>query len=307
MVLLLGAGAYMAIAGRLTLRRQIFLFAGAALAIVMARLYIIGHYDVSWGGNTRIVKDGTDQLLLYGPRYLWVTRLFEAAACCFLAANALGRRKIPGWWSPYVLPLQLYALTILTALLLPTNVRVPQFAAPLGFLIERLTSVSAILLCCLLGLMRPRKWHLAGFAALAAVFFSFLFKDTATLNRMEDQVERYLHLLPPGQRVLATILRFPGCRVYINHIVDRACIGQCFSYDNYEPASEQFRVRATPGNPYVLGVEDAALAQAGEYVVQAGDLPVFQIYQCNLNMTELCMRELPTGEANGSIGVRAPR
>ena len=82
----------------------------------------------------------------------------------------------------------------------------PPPTATLALLTERLTSVSAVLACCLLGAMQPRKWHLAGFAAIAVVFFSFLYQDTATVNRMEQQVVRLVSELPPNQRVMATIL-----------------------------------------------------------------------------------------------------
>jgi hypothetical protein len=152
--------------------------------------------------------------------------------------------------------------------------------------------------------MAPKKWHLAGFTSFAVVFFFFLYQDTGKVNRMEVQVERYERILPPGQRIIATIWPFSGSRVFTNHIVDRSCSGYCFSYGNYEPSSEYFRVRAVPGNRIVTASGETADAIAsGVYVVQPGDLPIFEIYQCDLNMTELCMRELAPGEKNGSVGV----
>lgn len=36
------------------------------------------------------------------------------------------------------------------------------------------------------------------------------------------------------------------------HVVDRACIGRCCSYANYEPSTGQFRVHAEAGNPIVM-------------------------------------------------------
>jgi hypothetical protein len=86
--------------------------------------------------------------------------------------------------------------------------------------------------------------------------------------------------------------------------VDRPCIGHCFSYGNYEPATRQFRVRALPGNPIVTADSNTSAAMwFGEYVVQPQDLPMFQIYQCKLDMIELCMRELASGETNGKYGL----
>jgi hypothetical protein len=300
LALLLSAGAYMLFVGRMAPR---YLFTAAALVIDAVRFYINTHYEIaSWAG-ARVMEDGSDQLLLYGPRYVWLGHVLQGLVCGFLLLDVMRRPKTPGWWTPYLLPLQLYALTLLAVILLPSFIRLPQYEVPLGLLTERLTSVSAILICCLLGLMRPRKWHLLSFAALAVVFSFFLYRDTATLNHMENQVEDYVRLIPPGRRVLATIGPFPGSRVFIQHIVDRACVEQCFSYENYEPSSGQFRVRSNEGNPFVLGAKDSDAAEGGAYVVQPKDLPVYEIYQCNLNMIELCIHELAAGEANGAVGV----
>lgn len=151
--------------------------------------------------------------------------------------------------------------------------------------------------------MRPSRWHLVGSAAIAALFFSFLYQDTAVVNRMEAQVEQLVSTLPPNQRVMATIFPFPGSRILLQHIVDRACIGRCFSYGNYEPGAAVFRVRALPGNPYVLSDYDLAVdMERGGYVVQPKDLPVYQIYQCSPSGTDLCIRSLEAGEENDRLG-----
>ena len=327
MVLLIGGGAYILLADRLPPRLQVLLFAASALLILAVRIYIAGHYVIAWRAGPRLVEDGTDQLLIYGPHYrlpayalqffFWGALLWDAITRLSAAsggvpethedtgeAAAAGADNQPRWWSVYLLPLQLYGLALLAAWLLPSVVRVPQYAAPVGLLTERLTSVSAVLICCLLGVMRPRKSHLAGLAAIAAVFFFFLYQDTGALNRMEDQAAHYVRLIPPGQRVLETIFRFPGSRIFIDHMVDRACIQQCFSYENYEPSSLQFRVRVRSENPMVMSsAENADAAQGGTYILQPKDLPAFQIYQCDLTMTRLCMRELAVGEENGRVGL----
>ena len=94
----------------------------------------------------------------------------------------------------------------------------------------------------------------------------------------------------------------------IQHIIDRACIGRCFSYGNYEPGSALFRVRASPGNPYVLGDYDLAVdTEQGGYIVQARDLPVYQIYQCSASGTDLCLRSLEVGEENDRLGEHPSR
>ena len=58
-------------------------------------------------------------------------------------------------------PLQLYVIVCLAVILLPDGIRFPHQPSSLALLTERLTSVSAALLCCLLGAVQPRKWHLS--------------------------------------------------------------------------------------------------------------------------------------------------
>jgi hypothetical protein len=170
-------------------------------------------------------------------------------------------------------------------------------------LTERLTSVSAVVFCCVLGIMRPRWWCLLGFAAIAAVFFTFVYQDTKIANNMELQAEQLERTVPRNSRILATIKPLEGSRILIQHIADRACIGYCFSYGNYEPSSE-FRVRAMPGNPYVMSDYDLVVdMEDGTYEVQPEDLPAYQLYQCSDDGTKLCIRPLAAGEENDRLGV----
>ena len=91
-------------------------------------------------------------------------------------------------------------------------------------------------------------------AALSPQSFSrSCIRISATINRMEAQAAQLVRTVRANSRILATIKPpFPGSRILIQHIADRACIGHCFSYGNYEPGFAQFRVHATPGNPYAM-------------------------------------------------------
>jgi hypothetical protein len=311
-VLLIGGGAYLALAKRFSHRGHWFLPGAAGVSLVFISLYISGHHEVTWPSVSLYAYpynfNGVDQLVLYGARYTLLSSLLLAFILACLIWDIVIRLKAGEALLPYRVPVQIYTIAVLSAVLLPRRIFFPQYPAPFDLLTERLTSVVAILGCCLLGVMTPKKWHLAGFVAFAAIFFFFLYTDTGKINRMEVQAERYERLLPPGQRIIATIYSFPDSRVFMNHIVDRSCAGYCFSYGNYEPSSQQFRVRVNPGNRFVTDSAEASDAIAsGEYVVQSGDLPLFQIYQCNLNMTELCMRELAAGEKNGAVGLHPVR
>jgi hypothetical protein len=308
LVWLVAAALYIAVAEAIPLRMQILLFLVAAGALFLFHIYLERHFVVDAEENPLYLFTGLDQLLLLGSRY----KLVQNALLIFIPASILcdvvPRRRELGVWTAYAIPLQLYILMELGVILLPDGIRFPGFPAALALLTERMTSISAVLLSCVLAAMKPRKWHLASLCAIAAVFFGFLYQDTAVLNRMEAQVEQLVRTLPPGQRVMGTIKPPPGSRVLIQHMLDRACIGHCFSYGNYEPTTGMFRVRALPGNSYNMtdGNSTAAM-EDGSYEVQTRDLPAFQIYQCSRSGTELCIRPLSDGEDNDSTGIHPPQ
>jgi len=112
---------------------------------------------------------------------------------------------------------------------------------------------------------------------------------------MEDKVRTLIAQLPPGERVIAT-LDLVNCRLgfTMGHVVDLACIGHCFSYANYEPASMVFRIRATPGNRIVTADEEDSFAmQKGNYRMKPEELPAGQMYFCGTKVTGICLQPLP--------------
>jgi hypothetical protein len=135
--------------------------------------------------------------------------------------------------------------------------------------------------------------------AIAILFFGFLYRDERALNFFEDRMEDTVAKLPAGQRVISAI-DDPGLRVNaLTHTIDRACIGRCYSYANYEPSTAQFRIRAERENPYVASsYQDSWLMQMGMYVVKDRDLP---LYQVDLDASgQMVAKSLRAGEACGS-------
>jgi hypothetical protein len=175
-----------------------------------------------------------------------------------------------------------------------------------GILATRLTVISAIFGLCWLGSLKVRWWQVAGFGAAAILFFAFTFQETAALNRLEENAERIARGLPFGTRVL--VMAFPDAsyRQMFIHAADRACVGHCFVYSNYEPSTKEFRVRVRVGSPVVTAnVDDSEDMQSGTYEVQEEDLPLKQIYQCDgMDLTRMCVRDLVAGELNGRVGYR---
>jgi hypothetical protein len=279
----------------------------AAVALTLAvRVYCARHYEIWMIGDVfgRGIYNGADQIRLYTRAYFALSlaaMLF--GILCFLMESWRRQRRQESW-SPLRLPFELYAIVVFATYVVPDSLRTPIYSGLIGGLAARLTTISAALGLCVLGLMKPRRWHAIGFTVTAAVFFGLLFRDTGVLNRMEQQIVTLVSTLPPGQRVLATITASPHSKVpFIVHMADRACIAKCFSYENYEPASGQFRVRVQEDSPVASpDVDDRQDMESGEYVVKPEDLPIWQIYQCDAqDMTRLCLRPLAAGEVNGRL------
>jgi hypothetical protein len=302
---LVAASAYVAIAEVIPRRFQILLVAAAGVVLFAARYYFWHHDIVLARDDPFYFFNGSDQLLLFGPRYAIPEFALLIFMFCALAKDFFSRPWGKFSWQDFALPLELYVIVGLAVIQLPDGIRFPYQPSALALLTERLTSVSAVLVCCLLGVLQPRKWHLLAGGVIAALFFTFLYQDTSVINRMEAQVEQLVRTVPRNSRVLATLKPpFRESRILVQHIADRACIGHCFSYGNYEPASAQFRVRTTPHNLYAMFSYDSAVnMEDGSYALQPEDLPAFQVYQCSADQKHLCIRPLAAGEMNDDLGI----
>jgi hypothetical protein len=286
------------------------------LPVTVAALFVLRWYlanraqfPVNWSDTPFYLLNGADQLVLYGDRYVWLAwaaLLLGIASFFFQARSA---RSDKASLKLLILPSQLYVVAICATALLPEDLRPSLHGGWIGLLVFRLTTISGIFGLCVLACLRLRKWQFAGFMALAMVFFAFLYQDTKTLNRMESNAEKLFSGLPYGTRVIPTIAAPEDSRVqFIGHLVDRACIGRCFTYSNYEPSSGQFRVRARKGSPVATdAADDSSDLEGGSYQVQDTDLPLVQIYQCEeVDPTRLCLHNLAEGETTGRLGWHPP-
>ena len=266
--------------------------------------------SADWDRGPFYLYNGADQLGLYGFRYFVLAGTAFLLGLICVAVDLNSRRGDHGSWKVFELPFELYAVTFFATTLLPENLRPSIHGGWIGLLGSRLTTISAILGLCIFGYLKPRRWHLAGFGVCAMVFFAFLYQDTGWLNRLEANAEKLVKDLPAGTRVIVTADAPHGSRIgFIGHSLERACVGHCFSYANYEAPSGEFRVRIGKGSPVVTAsTDDAEDMASGEYEVDETDLPLKQIFQCDSNdLTKLCIRDLLAGETNGRLSVEAPR
>lgn len=301
---LVAACAYVGIAEKLPIPLQAVLFFAAVALVYGMRLYILHHFGVQASLGSIAKYNGADQLALFGPRYNFLKIAVIVATFAMLAVDIFRRVRRHSSWRLFLVPLQLYLVIEFALQVLPSGITISSDLAAVAILTERLTSVSAVLALCVLAVILPRPWHLVLTAAIASVFFIFVYQDTGVANRMEAQAEKLVRTLPPNSRVLGTIFSLPDSRVLLQHMIDRACIGYCFSYGNYEPGTGLFRVRGDEGGPYNMGDYGMAVdMEEGHYIVQPQDLPAYQVYQCSTSGTELCLAPLNAGEQNDAMGV----
>jgi len=286
------------------------LYGGARLALpaigvitfVCMKFYFACHPSLSatWPYAGFLELLGQDQINLFGHRYVilsWVA--LSWGAICVVAAiydwMFRGKTAAAALW----LALEMYVLAVVAALCLPENFRVGLYAGWIGLLVSRLTLVTAIFGLLILACLRLPRWSAYGSVAGAFMFFNFLYQDTGKLDRMEANARKIAQTLPEGTRIVA-VANPPGdWRIqFIYHSIDRACIGRCFSFANYEPSSLEFRVRALPGNFWVTtSVDQSDDMSSGDYVVEKGDLPLTAIYQCSdADFTQLCALPLREGQ-----------
>jgi len=259
-------------------------------------------YEADWAGTQFYLFNGADQLALYGRRYA-VLAAVVFFVCVSVVAYQVVRRKLKREdWRLLVPPLEMYLVAVCAAGLLPQDIQVPLYPAPMGLLVSRMTLVSAVLGLCLIAGARPKRWVLAPLAVCTVAYFTLLYRDTGSLGRLQAQAESLVSTLPPGQRIVATFHAPEGSRLpFQDHVVDRACVQRCFSYQNYEPASRQFRVRVQEGSPVATASADDAEAMAsGEYTVREEDPPLVLFYQCAPDHPErVCLRALAAGDVDG--------
>ena len=300
--------AYLLLARRLEPRPQALLAGAAVVCSVALHFYLARTYPVGWWRGRYVDLVGTDQVVL-GTRYEFVGSmvLLLVVACVLLHVLRMRGEARRAAESFFVL-VQLFVIGFVSLALLPDTIRLPQYNEPISLLTSRFTLAVAVMGCAALGNLRPRVLFgvLGGVVALA--YFVLVYQDAAKTYRLETNAQALVARVPLGARMVTTIYPFRGFRIFVHHVVDRACIGKCFNVDNYEPSSNAFRLRANAGNRIVAASEaDANHMMIGDYLVRAEDLPLWQIFQCGPKEIDLCLRPLSVGPMKNVVASEVQR
>ena len=289
-----GTAAYIAVAQTLRPRQRLLLLGFGLLTLPATHHVLIRRYQCWWSWRQVFFITGANQVVIYGVKYVfilagllfvWFSLLQKLIKACGLGDLIL---SVPG---------QLWILNAAGVLLIPGTVNFPNYGLPFTYVSDRLSLAVALMGCAVLGSVRPRIHEKIALAALVVVFFGFLFRDTRELNRLEDSINVVVAKLPPGQRVVGSFPGWSNRVMPLQHALDRACIGRCFSYANYEPSSRQFRIRAQPGNPVVFDeYADVKAVEEGRYIVKPRDLPLYEVFLCGPVKHDVCLISLEPGK-----------
>jgi hypothetical protein len=294
--------AYRWVAGRIAPERRLFLAAAAVCAMLLARAAMGFLIETHGGLGQLILVTGADQLYVFDGKYQILSLALLALWLMLLAARLRGG----GEGAVMEAPFHFCLLSAAAIVIFPSWVAIPGYKHALAFIAERLSLPLGVCVCALVAgdksTPRPHRWQVAALAALALVFFGMLYRDEGVLNDFEDRLDLLVAEMPPGQRVLNAV-NDPVLRSGpVVHMIDRACVGRCFSYANYEPSTAQFRVRVQGPNPIVAATyPDSLNMQTGKYVAKPRDLP---LYVVDLNAAgRLELRTLQAGMRVGATSI----
>lgn len=287
--------AYVAVARRVPARYQLLLPLVCIVTLLLARNMILRHWLATWDWRQAMHATGADQGYMFGSHY----RLTTLTIAAVWGGALLHLARDQGWISLIrSIPFQVYSICVLGCFLLPYTILFPWYKAAFGGVAERVAWLSAVFVCALVGQVKyPARYGLA-LGVVALVFFVFLYFDARRINKLEQKVDRLVSTLPRDQRVIGD-LRYPPISGFDESmLLDRACIGKCFSFGNYEAATEQFRVRARPGNSIVAWATDSppthsrAFGKAQQFFSIQPEGTLYFVHPCGNAITDACMQGL---------------
>ena len=271
----LGLVLYLGLARRLSPRARTYITAACLVSLVVLQI-VVGRTTFShWSPQQIKMATGADQLWVFDSKY-YVVLVGLLILWGMLFINLL--RESGAAWVVSGVPFQFCLISAAVVSILPSTILLPGFHHALVYIAERMSLGVGICVCALLAAARPHALQRYAMALVALVFFGFLYRDEKILNVLEDRIDGVISRIPAGQRIVSGI-DDPDLHVFaVVHMIDRACVGRCYSYANYEPSTAQFRLRTVADNPYVTAhYADSWRMQSGSYVVQDRDLPLLQL------------------------------
>jgi hypothetical protein len=268
----LGMLGYALLARRVCATGRPWLLAGCCAALAALRLALSILCPTRWDASQLLSVTTADQAWVYGRKYMLIS-----FGLLYLFGLLLPARASDADPESRIM-LSGAGLTAFGVAVLPNAVLFPQYRHSLDFIAYRMSLLLGVTYCAVLaGGVISKRARLA-FAALAALFFSFLYADSRALNRFEDRVQAAVSQAPPASRLINGVKERSARIDPLTHVIDRVCVGRCYSYANYEPSTWQFLVRAEGPNPVVMHRYADAFAVAEQvYTVRPEDGRLWQL------------------------------
>ncbi len=255
--------------------RRWILLVGALVSMAATGALLTASFPTRWGIQQVMSLTGSDQLFITGAKSLLLALGLAVLWLVILNRYWLSAK---GTLVRSDIELHLFLLSAASTVLIPTGILLPGFAHGLLYISDRMSLCVAVCACLVLAKVALTRGEQATMAALTAVFFAFSYVDERAASGIENAMVSALQPLPPGQRVVSGVVGASSRVDLLGHAVDRACIGRCFSYGNYEPATRQFRIRVQPGSPVVVqSYADSYAIQTGSYTIKETDLPIYAL------------------------------
>jgi hypothetical protein len=288
-------GLYTAFAPRLTVRHRAYVMGAVVAGLAALHVAMRSLSFANWLPRQALLATGMDQAWIYDAKYLLlVAGLVVVVALLFARAVT-----IMGWRAMAAsIPVHLWGLTAAGIVIVPTAIS--RKGLYVAYIADRMSLPAAVCLCAVLAAVRIRAVERYVLIGLAVAFFGFLYRDDRILNRFEDDLQAMVARLPERSRVISAL---DDTDLHVNavvHMVDRSCIGLCYSLANYEASTGNFRLRALSGNSVVAATyEQSWLLQTGAYLAEPKDLPLYELTIGGAG--ELTVRSLQAGERTSHV------
>jgi hypothetical protein len=288
----IGVIGYILVARRLTGLGRLGLTVAGVLSIAGAAYWMSKNIPGLWQPGQRLISIfGANQVQIFGAKYTFV-----AGALLCVWAVLLIRRIEPQPAALLEIPFLLWILSAATTLVMPDAIHLSWYSGSLTYIAARLSLFSAILLCVVLGRVRMNTFERIASGLLCVVFFSFSYVDERAITAVEQKMIQAVATLPQRSRVVSMVadpsLRLPA----LDHLIDRVCIGRCFDFGDYEPATSQFRLRARLENSYVMAnIDDIIDFEHSKYVWRRTGIQLYQLLPCQGN-SDICAAAVQSGE-----------
>lgn len=270
---------------------------GGVVLLAVVQSVLMSRYPYEWSLQQSVSLSGitgftgVEQLWLYDVKYLIL------AGAILLVLLALFLERLDQGDLLHDPAGQIWSLHIVALVLLPSAIQFPQYQHVLAYIPQRISLLTALFFIMMVGRARYGRGITRLTTLVAMAFFTCLYLDGLAFNRVEAEVESLVGKLPPGQRVVGAVSD-SGARVNgLLHVVDRACIGRCFSYANYEPATGQFRIRINGPNPAVASnMKVVQELEEGQHIVTREEDPLYSVCPVQNDANHFYLRAVHAGE-----------